>query len=109
MLSGYIDGSLGDAERAHVVARLESDPAFAARLERLQRNDTLVKTAYDLPMRDALPVRLLKRLTGASTARPPLRHERGSAHDHSNRGANCWFLPKSVAKPLARLCRKHSR
>jgi anti-sigma factor RsiW len=108
VLSGYIDGALSPTEQRHVAARLASDPAFAARLATLQRNDGLLRMAYDQAVHDPLPAQVLRRLSGASVAHPPVRHERGLAHD-SIRAYRCWLLTKRVAKPLVQLYRKHSR
>ncbi len=109
VLSGYIDDALNNDMRAYVAAQLLRDPIFAARLETLRRNDSLVKIAYNQPMHEALPLSLVKRLTGAKTTHPPVRHERSASHDDTVRATRCWLLPKRVAKPLVRLYHKHSR
>ena len=59
MLSGYIDNALSDSDRELVCKRLENDAAFAARLEALRQNDVMLRAAYDQPLQQPIPNRLL--------------------------------------------------
>lgn len=109
ILNGYIDGELIESDKAQVSARIENDPAFAARLEALRRNDALIKAAYEQPMHEPAPAHLLKGLNTIGGERVAARHQRSTTQHNGAHTSSCWLLPRSVAKPIARLYRKHSR
>ena len=69
-LIAYLDGELDSAERGHVEAWMEADPAARARLAALAQADDLVRDAYASILEEPIPERLIAatRGEGAATA-----------------------------------------
>src|SRR5579863_6130962 len=72
-LVAYLDGELDSAERGHVEAWLEADPAVRERLAALAQSADLVRGAYADFVNEPLPERLIAAAhgeTGAANAPP---------------------------------------
>jgi anti-sigma factor RsiW len=71
-LVAYLDGELDPAERRHVEAWLEADPAVRQRLDALAGTSELVRSAYADIVNEPVPERLLAAALGetAGTAEP---------------------------------------
>jgi anti-sigma factor RsiW len=67
-LVAYLDGELDDAERAHVDAWLEADPAVRDRLAGLAQSAELVRGAYADIVNEPVPPRLIAAASGATEA-----------------------------------------
>ncbi len=65
-LVAYLDGELDDAERRHVEAWLEADPAIRERLAALTQSAELVRSAYADLLNEPLPERLIAAARGAT-------------------------------------------
>ena len=67
-LVAYLDGELDDAERRHVEAWLEADPAVSDRLAGLAQSAELVRGAYADIVNEPVPPRLIAAASGATGA-----------------------------------------
>ena len=67
-LVAYLDGELDDAERRHVEAWIEADPAVADRLAALAQATDLVRNAYAHIADEPLPERLIAAARGETEA-----------------------------------------
>jgi anti-sigma factor RsiW len=67
-LVAYLDGELETAERGAVEARLDADPAAAARMAALARSGKLLCLAFDEVMHEPLPDRLIAAARGETGA-----------------------------------------
>ncbi len=67
-LVAYLDGELDSAERRHVEAWLEADPAVRDRLAALAQSADLVRTAYADIVNEPVPPRLIAAASGAGGA-----------------------------------------
>lgn len=72
-LNAYADGQLSSERTAQVTAALERDPALSARIAAIQRQNTLLRDAFDPWLVEALP----RELIAAATARPARRSRPG--------------------------------
>lgn len=70
-LVAYLDGELDPAERHHVEAWLDADPAVRDRLDALARSDELVRGAYADILDEPLPERLIAAARGETAAMTP--------------------------------------
>ena len=70
-LVAYLDGELDPAERRHVEAWLDADPAVRDRLSALTQSADLVRSAYDDIVNEPVPERLLAAARGESTVPSP--------------------------------------
>ena len=68
MLMAYADGELDPQVMAQVKAALDDDPTAQEKVRRYQRSTQLLQQAYDAPMHEELPERLL-RAAGVETSR----------------------------------------
>ena len=78
-LVAYLDGELDPAERRHVEAWLDADPAVRDRLSALTQSTDLVRSAYADIINEPIPERLLAAARGESTPtshRPSARWRR---------------------------------
>src|SRR4051794_25628425 len=66
-LVAYLDGGLDDAERRHVEAWLEADPAVRGRLAGLAQSAVLVRDAYADIVNEPGPPRLIAAARGETT------------------------------------------
>ena len=71
-LVAYLDGELDPAERRHVEAWLDADPAVRDRLSALTQSTDLVRSAYADIINEPVPERLLAAARGESTPTSPL-------------------------------------
>jgi hypothetical protein len=62
MIAAYLDGTLPDEELNTFEAEMDANPALAAEVLRLQRNDSLLRAAYDAPIAQGVDDALLARL-----------------------------------------------
>ncbi len=69
-LVAYADGELGEAQAREVEAALAEDPALAETVSALRRDAAMARAAYQEPVREAVPVRLVAALDPAVTRRP---------------------------------------
>jgi anti-sigma factor RsiW len=71
-LVAYLDGELEDAERRHVEAWLEADPAVRDRLSALAQSANLLRSSYADIVNEPVPERLIAAARGAaeSAAQP---------------------------------------
>jgi anti-sigma factor RsiW len=67
-LVAYLDGELDDAERRHVEAWLEADPAVRDRLAALAQSADLVRGAYADIVNEPVPPRLIAAARGTAAA-----------------------------------------
>jgi len=67
-LVAYLDGELDDAERSHVEAWLEADPAVRDRLAGLAQSAELVRGAYADIVNEPVPARLIAAASGETAA-----------------------------------------
>jgi anti-sigma factor RsiW len=67
-LVAYLDGELDDAERRHVEAWLEADPAVRGRLAGLAQSAELVRDAYADIVNEPVPQRLIAAAQGETVA-----------------------------------------
>src|SRR5687767_7024858 len=67
-LVAYLDGELDPAERHHVEAWLDADPAVRDRLDALARSDDLVRGAYADILDEPLPEHLIAAARGETAA-----------------------------------------
>jgi anti-sigma factor RsiW len=67
-LVAYLDGELDDAERSHVEAWLEADPAVRERLAGLAQSADLVRGAYADIVNEPVPPRLIAAAQGMADA-----------------------------------------
>ena len=67
-LVAYLDGELETAERRAVEARLDADPAAAARMAALTRSGNLLRRAFDEIVREPVPNRLIAAALGETGA-----------------------------------------
>ena len=67
-LLAYVDGELPPDEAAEVAAVLERDPAAAALAEQFREASRLLAAAYDQPMREPVPQRLIDAVEGSRPA-----------------------------------------
>jgi len=67
-LVAYLDGELDSAERRHVEAWLEADPAVRDRLAALAQSADLVRSAYVDIVNEPVPPRLIAAASGAGGA-----------------------------------------
>ena len=67
-LVAYLDGELDDAERRHVEAWLEADPAVRDRLAALAQSADLVRGAYADILNEPVPERLIAAARGTAEA-----------------------------------------
>jgi anti-sigma factor RsiW len=67
-LVAYLDGELETAERRAVEARLDADPAAAARMAALARSGNLLRRAFDEIVREPVPNRLITAALGETGA-----------------------------------------
>jgi anti-sigma factor RsiW len=67
-LVAYLDGELDTAERRHVEAWLEADPAVRERLAALAESANLVRNAYSDIINEPLPERLIAAARGETAA-----------------------------------------
>ena len=67
-LVAYLDGELDDAERRHVEAWLDADPAVRDRLAGLAQSADLVRGAYADIVNEPVPVRLVAAARGETEA-----------------------------------------
>jgi len=70
-LVAYIDGELDPAERRHVEAWLDADPAVRDRLSALAQSADLVRSAYADIVNEPIPERLLAAARGESAVPGP--------------------------------------
>ena len=71
-LVAYLDGELDPAERRHVEAWLDADPAVRDRLSALTQSTDLVRSAYADIINEPIPERLLAAARGESAPTSPL-------------------------------------
>jgi anti-sigma factor RsiW len=104
-LVAYLDGELGDAEREHIEAWLDSDPAARERLAALVQAGELARSAYADILDEPVPERLIAAARGATApGKPPaqdaeilvLRPRRGGAPLPSRR----WGIGLAAAAAL---------
>src|SRR5215472_13848697 len=67
-LVAYLDGELEAAQRRAVEARLDADPAAAARMATLARSGNLLRLAFDEVMHEPVPDRLIAAALGEAGA-----------------------------------------
>jgi len=70
-LVAYLDGELDAAERGHVEAWLDADPAVRDRLAALAQSADLLRSAYADFLNQPLPERLIAAARGETAAEPP--------------------------------------
>ena len=70
-LVAYLDGELDPAERCHVEAWLDADPAVRDRLSALAQSADLVRSAYADIVNEPVPERLLAAARGESAVPRP--------------------------------------
>lgn len=94
-ISAYLDGALDPAGMTAFEQALESDPALAADMERLLANDSLLRAAFDSPMRDDVDAALLARMGLAEPAGEPSAVP--AAANDNPRFWRGWRLPAAGA------------
>ena len=67
-LLAYVDGELPPEQAAEVAAALERDPAAAALAQQFREASRLLAAAYDQPMREPVPQRLIEAVQGSRPA-----------------------------------------
>ncbi len=102
-IAGWIDGALPPEAAARFEARLASDPELARQVAAWQRNDDLLRGAFDAPMAQEVDNALLARM-GLAAAAPAPAAQSASVIDLPNRQAKAaaandnparwrWALP----------------
>ncbi len=104
-LVAYLDGELDLAERRHVEAWLEADPAVRERLEALARSADLLRSAYADIIDEKLPERLIAAARGEAVAATPSAHEAEillfrPAMTAASRAARRWQIGLAAAAGL---------
>jgi anti-sigma factor RsiW len=93
-LVAYLDGELDPAERRHVEAWLDADPAVRERLAALAHSTDLVRSAYADIVNEPVPERLLAAARGESATA-------AKAPSGEGQGAEIHVLRPRRAKPTA--------
>jgi len=103
-LVAYLDGELGDAERAHVEAWLDADPSVRDRLLALAESATTLRGAFADCLTEPVPERLIAAARGETVTaveaeivefRPPAR--RADLASPPSRG---WYIQLATAAGL---------
>ena len=74
-LVAYLEGELDDAERGHVEAWLDAEPAARERLAALAYSASLLRSAYADIANEPLPERLIAAARGRSTPAAPMAQD----------------------------------
>jgi anti-sigma factor RsiW len=103
-LVAYLDGELESGERRAVEARLDDDPAAAARLAALARSGNLVRLAFDEILHEPVPDRLIAAALGETAAAEPriVRLVQRRAAKPAGSGRR-WRIPLPIAAAIAGL------
>ena len=97
-LVAYLDGELDPAERRHVEAWLDADPAVRDRLSALTQSADLVRSAYADIVNEPVPERLLAAARGEMTPRPRRRPKSDPA---AAPGRQAEAGPSPIYRPAA--------
>jgi negative regulator of sigma E activity len=68
-LSAWLDGALDESEAKALEAEMANDPALANRLAELQASDVALRAAFDAPLSEPVPDRLMALLGDAPSAK----------------------------------------
>ncbi len=110
LLAAFLDNALSDVECRAVEARLAAEPALAAQLDEMRRDDDLLRAAFDAPLTEPVPQHLLDLLALPVAAAPPVVT---TLHTPANDNSRTWrwaggaiaaglALALVVANPFAR-------
>jgi anti-sigma factor RsiW len=105
-LIAYLDGELGETERAEMAHWLESDAALRERAARLGESAALLRAAFDEVLREPVPERLVEAAHGPAAAAPAPAAVVDLAAAREQRGARTsapsrWWIAPAAAAAIA--------